>query len=168
MSSEPLKERQKMLQRERQQRCRQLKRQNGKENIQPYPKRRKNDEINELPKILKARIYPWIQDGLERHTLGNMDHECFNCGAMMWLDERVNISTKLPVFATCCAKGKILLPPMQGLLPPLDRLLTGMDSHARTKIDDHITGTRGVYTFRIHGEMYHSIGTLLPNDEEHP
>jgi len=30
------------------------------------------------------------------------------------------------------------------------------------KIDDHITGTRGPYTFRIHGEMYHRIGSLFP------
>jgi hypothetical protein len=37
------------------------------------------------------------------------------------------------------------------------------------KIDDNnITGTRGVYSFHIHGEIYHSIGTLLPNNEEHP
>ena len=27
------------------------------------------------------------------------------------------------------------------------------------KIDDHITGTRGPYTFHIHGEMYHKIGS---------
>jgi len=33
------------------------------------------------------------------------------------------------------------------------------------KIDDRITGTR---TFRIHGEMYHSIRNLLSNDEEYP
>ncbi|GES85011.1 hypothetical protein MELLADRAFT_28736 [Rhizophagus clarus] len=35
------------------------------------------------------------------------------------------------------------------------------------KIDEHVMGTRGVNTFRVHGEMYHSIGTLLPNDEKH-
>jgi hypothetical protein len=51
---------------------------------------------------------------------------------MMWLDERVNISVKSPDFATCCAKGKILLPPLQELLPPLDRLLAEMDHHARS------------------------------------
>ena len=27
------------------------------------------------------------------------------------------------------------------------------------KIDDHITGTRGPYTFHIHGKMYHRIGS---------
>ena len=39
------------------------------------------------------------------------------------------------------------------------------------KIDDRIIrimGSRGIYSFRIYGEMYHSIGNLLPNDEEHP
>lgn len=30
------------------------------------------------------------------------------------------------------------------------------------KIDDHITGTRGPYTFHIHGEVYHRIGSFFP------
>ncbi|GBB91856.1 hypothetical protein RclHR1_19290001 [Rhizophagus clarus] len=96
----------------------------------PHSKRRRDDGINESSKIPKAHIYPWISDGLDRHTLGNMDHECFDCGAMMWLDERVNVSTRSPVFDTCCAKGKVL-PPLQELLPPLDSLLDEMDSTAR-------------------------------------
>ena len=29
------------------------------------------------------------------------------------------------------------------------------------KIDDHITGTRSPYTFHIHGEMYHRIGSSI-------
>ncbi|GES97455.1 ATP-dependent DNA helicase Pif1-like [Rhizophagus clarus] len=131
MNSETLKERQKMLQRERQQRCRHLKRQNGKKTYHHHIQ--KEGEMMELMnhQIPKACIYPWISDGLDCHTLGNMDHECFNCGAMMWLDERVNLSTRSPaVLATCCAKGKVLLPLLQKLLPPLDRLLNGMDSTA--------------------------------------
>ena len=35
-------------------------------------------------------------------------------------------------------------------------------------VDQEVTGTSGVYTFRIHGEMYHRIGTLLPNSETPP
>src|SRR5256885_13992067 len=35
-------------------------------------------------------------------------------------------------------------------------------------VDQEVTGTNGVYTFRIHGEMYHRIGTLLPNPETPP
>ena len=66
MNSEPLRERQKMLQRERQQRCRQGKRQSGKENVPPHPKRRKeNPEIDESSKNSKGLClsmdFSWIR-----------------------------------------------------------------------------------------------------------
>jgi hypothetical protein len=70
-SQKSQKERQKMLQ----QHHRQLKRQNGKENIPPCSKRRKdNVEIDEPAMTPRARVYPWISHGLDRHTLGNMDN----------------------------------------------------------------------------------------------
>src|SRR2546430_16283959 len=100
---------------------------------------------------------------------------------MMWLDEKINKSARFPEFSTCCAKGKVILPPLQKLPSPLDILLTGNDSRSRlfkqnirmynsalfftsigVNVDQEVTGTSGVYTFRIHGEMYHRIGTLLP------
>ncbi|PKC12098.1 hypothetical protein RhiirA5_286874 [Rhizophagus irregularis] len=105
----------------------------------------------------------------------------------MWLDERINKSVKLPVFSTCCARGKVILPFLQELPSPLNTLLTGTDPRSCTfrqnirmynsalsftsigaKIDQQITGTSGIYTFRIHGEMYHRIGSLLPNSETQP
>jgi hypothetical protein len=121
------------------------------------------------------------------HTLGNMTYKCSECEAMMWLDERVTKSVRLPVFSTCCAKGKVKLPPLQELPSSLNMLLTGTDLRSRTfrqnirmynsalsftsigaKIDQQVTGTSGIYTFRIHGEMYHRIGSLLPNSETQP
>jgi hypothetical protein len=36
------------------------------------------------------------------------------------------------------------------------------------KIDQQITGTSGVYTFCIHEEIYHRIGSLLSNSETQP
>ncbi|CAG8834095.1 22761_t:CDS:1, partial [Cetraspora pellucida] len=70
---------------------------------------------------------------------------------------------------------------------PLDSLLTETDPRSRSfrhnirmynsalaftsigaKIDPEVTGTSGIYTFRIHGEMYHRIGTLLPDIETQP
>ena len=188
MNSETLKERQRILNAERQQRHRERKRQIENENTVP-PKRTKEitDEINELSQIPKARVYPWISLGLHRHTLGNMIHKCRKCGAMMWLDEKINKSARFPEFSTCCAKGKVILPPLQKLPSPLDILLTGNDSRSRlfkqnirmynsalsftsigVNVDQEVTGTSGVYTFRIHGEMYHRIGTLLPNSETPP
>ncbi len=183
MNSKTSEERQKKLQRERQQR----KRQSDKENIAPHPKRLINDTHIDTSHIPKARVYPWTSCGLSRHTLGSMNHKCQHCGAMIWLDERVNRSVRSPVFTTCCAKGKVILPFLQELPPSLDILLTGNDSRSRSfrqniriynsalsftsieaKIDHQITGTNGVYSFRIHGEMYHRIGTLLPDPKTQP
>ncbi|CAG8599584.1 20041_t:CDS:2 [Cetraspora pellucida] len=100
--------------------------------------------------LLKARVYSWSSQELNCHSLGNMDRRCSNC--------------------------KISLPPLQELPFPLNALLTRMDLSARlfrqnirmynsalaftsmgAKIDGNITGTAGIYSFRIYDEMYHNI-----------
>lgn len=106
----------------------------------------------------------------------------------MWLDEKItNTSIKLSAFSTCCTNGKVFLPPLQELPPPLDSLLTETDPRSCSfcrnirmynsvlaftsigaKIDPEVTGTSGIYTFHIHGEMYHRIGTLFPDIETQP
>ncbi|CAJ0884324.1 12732_t:CDS:2 [Entrophospora sp. SA101] len=115
-------------------------------------------------KTLKARIYPWSSQ-----------------------DERTGTSTRSPVFTTCCAKGKVFLPPIEELPYPLNILLTRTDPSARSfrknirsynsalaftsmgaKVDHSITGTSGIYSFRVHGKIYHGIGTILPDNEAHP
>ncbi|CAJ0873864.1 11336_t:CDS:2 [Entrophospora sp. SA101] len=118
-----------------------------------------------LLKTSKARVYPWCsQDERKKGT-----------------------STRSPIFTTCCAKGKVSLPPIEELPHPLNMLLTRTDPSARlfrknirsynsalaftsmgAKVDNSITGTSGVYSFRVHGEMYHSIGTMLPDNEARP
>src|SRR3989440_9559021 len=169
MNSETLKERQRILNAERQQRHRERKRQIENKNTVP-PKRTKEitDEISELSQIPKARVYPWISLGLHRHTLGNMIHKCRKCGAMMWLDEKINKSARFPEFSTCCAKGKVILPPLQKLPSPLDILLTENDSHSHlfkqnirmynsalsftsigVKVDQEVTGTRVFILFEF-------------------
>ncbi|CAJ0906109.1 4602_t:CDS:2, partial [Entrophospora sp. SA101] len=141
-----------------------------------------------LLKTSKARVYPWCSQGLDRHSLGSMNHKCNCCGALLWIDERkTGTSTRSPIFTTCYAKGKVSLPPIEELPHPLNVLLTRTDPSARlfrenirsynlalaftsmgAKVDNSITGTGGVYSFRVHGEMYHSIGTMLPDNEAHP
>jgi hypothetical protein len=138
-------------------------------------------------KTLKARICPWSSQGLDRHSLGSMNHRCNCCGALLWINERTGTSTRSPVFTTCCAKGKVSLPPIEELPYPLNVLLTRTDPSARSfsknirlynsalaftsmgaKVDHSITGTSGIYSFCVHGEMYHSIGTILPDNEARP
>src|SRR3954454_2296940 len=179
-NSQTLSERQRMLQNERQQRHHTQKRQIEKENT-ALPKRTKEitDEIIELSPVPKARIYPWISLGLCRHTLGNMTYRCNKCGAMMWLDERINQSKRLPVFSTCCAKGKVILPSLQELPSPLNILLTGTDPRSYTfrqnirmynsalsftsigaNIDQTVAGTSGIYTFHYYLILKLNLGLL--------
>ena len=132
MNSEAFKERQRILQAECQQSYRNRKRPIEKENTAPLRRKEITDEINEISPIPKARVYSWISLGLHHHTLGNMTYRCNECGAMMWLNEKVTKSVRLPVFSTCCARGKVILPPLQELPPPLNILLTGTDLHSRT------------------------------------
>ena len=61
-----------------------------------------------------------------------MTHKCSECEAMMWLDERINKSARLPKFSTCCANGKVILSFLQELPPPLNTLLTETDPHLCT------------------------------------
>ncbi|CAB5391360.1 unnamed protein product [Rhizophagus irregularis] len=182
MNREVFKERQRILNAERQQHFRNQnqKRPSEKENIpitRPTKKTKKvGNEVNQLAQIPKARIYPWVSTGLERHLLGQMNHRCSKCGAMMWIDETVNKSSKSPVFTICCANGKVILPLLQELPYPLNILLLENNPHSclfqqnirmynsalsftslGANIDHQITGVGGVYTFRIHGEMYHRI-----------
>ena len=133
--------------------------------------------------VPKACVYPFNSSRLQRHTLGKMDTSCSFCGALKWLDERVTGSTKRsPVFTTCCAQGKVLLPCLQEPPAVLKSYLMGDDASSRefqqniraynsalaftsigAKIDDNITGTRGPYTFHIHSPAK----ILGPPDDHH-
>ncbi|GBC42223.2 uncharacterized protein LOC114190774 [Rhizophagus irregularis DAOM 181602=DAOM 197198] len=160
MNREVFKERQRILNAERQQHFRNQNQKcpSEKKNIpitRPTKKTKKvGNEVNQLAQIPKAHIYPWVSTGLERHLLGQMNHRCGKCGAMMWIDETVNKSSKSPVFTICCANGKVILPLLQELPYPLNILLLENNPHSRL--------------FQIHGEIYHRIGTLLPNPENPP
>ena len=148
MNSEILKERQRALQAERQRSYRERKRLIEKENTAPSKRTKEvTNEINEISSVPKARVYPWISLGLRHHTLGNMTYKCSECGAMMWLDERITNSVRLPVFSTCCARGKVLLPSLQELPPPLNTLLTETDLRS--------------YTFRQNIRMYNSALSFI-------
>ncbi|CAG8493504.1 1602_t:CDS:2 [Acaulospora morrowiae] len=134
-----------------------------------------------------ARIDQYDSNSIQLHDLGSMDINCVNCGALHWKNERVAGTVQAPIFSTCCAKDKVHLPSLTPTPPGLLALLT--EDHARArdfrnkihmynsalaftsmgaKIDERVAGTSGVYTFRIHGEMYHQIGTLLPENQANP
>jgi hypothetical protein len=120
-----------------------------------------------------------------------MEHACPKCKVLHWLSERVQKrgSTNLhPLFGMCCGDGSIQLP---APLPPpdlLQRLFTVSTLEARqfwehirqynaalsftslgVQVDDSVNqGGGGPPVFRIHGELHHQIGSLLPPHGQSP
>jgi hypothetical protein len=122
-----------------------------------------------------------------RHTLGEMTIVCGKCGALHFLEECAASSTHTnSQFTLCCAQGKVTLPLLAPPPEPLRRLLTGneadaKDFHQRIRsYNNALTFTSvgvdldtsvaqvGNYTYRLHSELYHRMGSLLPQPGEAP
>ncbi|XP_060210573.1 uncharacterized protein LOC132637510 [Lycium barbarum] len=111
------------------------------------------------------------------------------CGEYFWNEERINKRYKKqrPEFSLFCGRGKIKLPnPTE---PPqiLKQLLFGSGhksnhfrEHIRSynsmfsftsmggKVDVSVNQTRGPRTFKLSGQNYHQIGSLLPPEGSIP
>jgi len=92
-----------------------------------------------------------------------------------------------PKFSICCGQGAVRLTPLS--VPPdgLRELFEGHTSNSKRflantrsfnsafafvslgcKVDNKFPGYRGPPTFRIHGELYHRIGSLIPPSNQDP
>jgi hypothetical protein len=116
-----------------------------------------------------------------RHTLGEMTTVCGKCGALHFLEERAaSSSCANPQFTLCYAQGKVTMPPLAPPPEPLRRLITGkkMDAkdfrhHIRSynsalaftsvgaNLDTSVAQPNN-YTYHLRGELYHRMGSLLP------
>jgi hypothetical protein len=118
---------------------------------------------------------------------GEMDTICGFCNAKMWIKERSAKSNNHPQFSLCCENGKVLLQNLPATPQELEVLLTSKESSAvkfrdqirmynlvlaftslGAKVDESVTGGPGPYSFRIHGELYHKIGSLCPAEGQRP
>lgn len=109
---------------------------------------------------------------------------CPSCGAILWSAEALSGQTtrEKKRFSLCCQQGRVKLPPVRETPSPLRELLetpnfmphirvansllafSSMGAH----IDHSVTGTPGTYTYRVHGQVIHRIGSLLPEDGNQP
>ena len=120
--------------------------------------------------------------------LGQMDDQCSECGAWMFPWETNKVKDGEKVFSLCCSYGKYKLPPQPEFPELLQRLMTGDDSECRA-FRAHIreynnvlsfasrgfsgkpfvfNNARGPPVFKISGQIYHSMGSVLPSDGERP
>ncbi|XP_019258331.1 PREDICTED: uncharacterized protein LOC109236589 [Nicotiana attenuata] len=125
----------------------------------------------------------------EYWDIGDPTNVCEYCGAYFWFEERVNkqYKSKRPVFNICCNRGKIKLPNPKDPPQILTQLLFGSgpkSDHFREnikiynsmfsftsmggKVDVSVNQTRGPRTFKLSGQNYHQIGSLLPPDGSNP
>ncbi|XP_012852527.1 PREDICTED: uncharacterized protein LOC105972131 [Erythranthe guttata] len=128
-------------------------------------------------------------DDDEYDDLGDQSYECQSCGAMMWYGERIikQKGTSNPKFSMCCNGGKVELPNLIEAPDPLKILLFGTDrrskhfqEHIRSynmmfsftsiggKIQTTINRGSGPYTFLLHGQNYHLMGSLSPDEGSRP
>lgn len=123
-----------------------------------------------------------------RHDLGYMDQPCLHCGALHWIDERLTASSVAsPAFSSCCGNGQVRLEPLQDPPDALRQLFLSDTPESReflenirqynaafaftslgVKQDLAINTGFGPYIFRIHGELCHRAGSLLPTPGQTP
>ncbi|CAG8641984.1 uncharacterized protein OCT59_003245 [Rhizophagus irregularis] len=122
-----------------------------------------------------------------RFDLEIIDQTCLHCGTRFWLCKKNrNSSLSSPRFAMCCAGGKVHLPPVLDPPPYLLDLYTSFHSEAISfqknirayngilacssfgaNIDESFQG-QGVSNFKIHGRIYHRIGSLMLDEGQKP
>lgn len=108
-------------------------------------------------------------------SLGAMNNKCHWCNALKWKEEPPGM---------CCSAGKVQLPPYEQLPEPLYSLI--MDIHPE---HDHFMNRIRKYnscfqmtsfgakqiikdgfmpTFKVQGQVYHLVGSLLPAPQKEP
>jgi len=134
----------------------------------------------------------FIADGVLRppFALERPSKTCPHCGAIVWNEEEVKgVNKKYSHYAICCKNGNFSLPLLRKTPKKMLKLMdpARMDPQARrfrehirsfnsmfamtshgAQVDYTVMHGKGPYTFRMHGQNYHAIGTLIPVDEYNP
>jgi hypothetical protein len=106
-------------------------------------------------------------------SVNNTENICRYCNALRFKGESLN----------CCHNGKVDLPPIHPYPPNMNELLTGNNAKSHN-FHDNIRNYNsdmafasfgaqtsllpGIYSFRIHGQIYHQTGTLHPQPNQSP
>ena len=127
---------------------------------------------------------------MQVHYLGPFDHQCPSCCAFHWIAERKSsLTLSAPSFSSCCKAGDVLLPFLQDLPPALQLLYDGCHREAvefRQHIHSYNKALAFTYTggrnhlvassyngrgpphYKIHGEIFHRLGPIEPEEGVDP
>ena len=128
-----------------------------------------NEILIEGANIINGRLY-----------IGQLNIHCHHCHALLFKEERNKKKSTInkPVSSICCSDGKVKLPiveePSKLICKLLDdkMFMTNIRAYnsclAFTSMGvnldkNYANNLKGMYTFRIHGSIYHRIGSLTPS-----
>ena len=140
--------------------------------------------INDCLKFVNLYIFTDYID------LGDPVIECESCHALLWNQESMvgNTHSTTEKYSLCCGRGKVKLGDEVEKPPKLLMdLINGQHPKSSTFIDNirrynsmfaftsigakqdmSVTDGRGPYCYRIQGQNYHRMGTLLPEKGKTP
>lgn len=124
---------------------------------------------------------------------GYLDHgdpiyKCSYCGAMMWYAERINKrrNQRNPMVSLCCLQGTVQLPLLKDPPDLIKELLSKDDALSRHfreniraynmlfsftslggKVDRSLPKGKGPKMFQLHGQNYHRIGSMKPEEGDY-
>ena len=142
------------------------------QDLQPIPAADVEIQNEDQQNIFIGRVFP---PNIDPFTLGTMETRCNYCNALHFANEK----------RICCHGGKVLLPPLAPYPEDLRQLLTSQNVESR-KFLKYIRqynsslafasfGANVVYppgrgpdVFRIHGQIYHRSGSLIPQEGTSP
>jgi len=155
-----------------------------KEKRKPKRTRTDNEDANQ-EKSSKVSVETKKKGDADIWNFQKPKYRCEHCNALLWYEERLRAKakTKKPAFGMCCKQGKTRLPPRQKPQNYLDNLLNGEGDYSKNfrenirsynsmfsftstgrVVDKEINKDHGPYVFRMHGQNYHHIRTLLPEE----
>nr|XP_011466952.1 PREDICTED: uncharacterized protein LOC105352220 isoform X2 [Fragaria vesca subsp. vesca] len=117
----------------------------------------------------------------------DMTNVCVDCDALFWLPELKHVPRDTrPIYTSCCQKGWIRLPSVKPTPNFLEYLLDpnyGVESVDFRKnirgyhtmftftsmganVDTTVNNDHGPYIFKISGQIYHLMGSLVPPQQK--
>ncbi|CAH1445774.1 unnamed protein product [Lactuca virosa] len=156
--------------------------------------KRKTSHISSIP-VFDLTLDEEINDD---HTVQDIFHEyldhgdkivtCKFCHAKLWIHESLRGQKKGNTsYSLCCGYGKVELPPLKEAPSSYQNLYKSVDSKSKHfmknirrynsmfsftsmggKVDSSINKGNAPYIFKLSGQNYHSMGSLLPTPGSRP
>ncbi|XP_056848871.1 uncharacterized protein LOC130499009 [Raphanus sativus] len=143
------------------------------------------NETKRKTKPLKKGFMSKSRVGTDYIDEGDPSCTCSHCGAIMWYGEQINRrrNTHTPSFTLCCGQGQVVLPLLKEPPEALKKLMMGDDKLSKKfqknlrpynmvfsftslggKVERSVKKGVGPDMFQLHGENYHLLGSLRPED----